>query len=137
MNPEQANELSHIEVVAELAGELFDRGLSCTQAVLQAITGNTNPEVLAMTAGFSCGIGKSGCLCGAVSGGVMALGLKGHGKLSGQLMAAFKEAFQTTCCRGLSKDYSWMSAEHQANCRKITVEATAIIEEMLQQRVIY
>ncbi|WP_245547365.1 C-GCAxxG-C-C family protein [Halobacteroides halobius] len=33
------------------------------------------PEMVKLASGFSIGIGKSKCLCGAVSGGVMALGL--------------------------------------------------------------
>ena len=32
-------------------------------------------EVIAMASGFPIGIGRSKCLCGAVSGGVMAIGL--------------------------------------------------------------
>lgn len=125
-------DLTRVESSAELAGEFYDRGFSCARSVLQASTGSTHPELLAAVAGFGCGIGKSGCLCGAVTGGVMALGLKGRGKQSGELVAVFKEAFQTTCCRGLSRGYPWMSKEHRANCRKITVEATRMVEVLLR-----
>ena len=113
------------------AGEFFDEGHSCTRAVLQATGGSTNQELLAATAGFSCGIGKSGCLCGAITGGIMALGLKWRADRSADLMSSFKEAFQTTCCRGLSKSYVWGSEEHQANCRKITVATAGLVEELL------
>ncbi len=132
MSTKQAQTLMQTESITELAGELFDGGLSCTRAVFQAVTGSNNRELLAMTTGFSCGLGKSGCLCGAVSGGVMALGLRGRGNQSGQLVAAFKAVFQTTCCRGLSKGYHWMSLEHQANCREITVRTTVLVEKILQ-----
>jgi C_GCAxxG_C_C family probable redox protein len=115
----------------KIAGELFDEGHSCTRAVLQAAGGSVNQELLAATAGFSCGIGKSGCLCGAITGGVMALGLKWRADRSADLLAAFKEVFQTTCCRGLSKSYEWMSEEHQASCRKITVSTAGMVEKML------
>ena len=117
--------------VKEIAGELFDKGHSCTRSVLQATAGSSNQELLAATAGFSCGIGKSGCLCGAITGGIMALGLKWRADRSADLMSAFKEAFQTTCCRGLSKSYAWGSEEHQANCRKITVTTAGLVEELL------
>ena len=113
------------------AGELFDMGHSCTRSVLQATGGSNNQELLAATAGFSCGIGKSGCLCGAITGGVMALGLKWRADRSAELMAAFKEAFQTTCCRGLSKNHVWGSEEHHANCRKITVTTAGLVEDLL------
>ena len=116
---------------AKIAGELFDEGHSCTRAVLQASGGSTNQELLAATAGFSCGIGKSGCLCGAITGGVMALGLNWRADRSVDLITAFKEAFQTTCCRGLSKRYEWMSEKHQGNCRKITVTAAGMVEKLL------
>jgi len=117
----------------KIAGELFDEGHSCTRSVLQATGGSTNQELLSATAGFSCGIGKSGCLCGAITGGIMALGLNWRADRSADLMAAFKEAFHTTCCRGLSKNYPWMSEEHQANCRKITVTTAGLVERFLQE----
>jgi C_GCAxxG_C_C family probable redox protein len=116
---------------AKIAGELFDEGHGCTRAVLQASAGSTSQELLAATAGFSCGIGKSGCLCGAITGGVMALGLNWRADRSADLIAAFKETFQTSCCRGLSKSYEWMSEEHQRNCRKITVAAAGMVEKLL------
>ncbi len=119
------------ESLAEIAGRLFDQGYSCIRSVLQATGGSNNHELLAATAGFSCGIGKSGCLCGAITGGVMALGLNWRADRAADLMAAFKAVFQTTCCRGLSKNYTWMSEEHQANCRKITMMTAGLVEAML------
>ena len=116
---------------AKIAGELFDKGHSCTRSVLQASGGSTNHELLSATAGFSCGIGKSGCLCGAITGGVMALGLNWRADRSADLIAVFKETFQTSCCRGLSKSYEWMREEHQRNCRKITVAAAGMVEKLL------
>ncbi len=130
MKTGQAKESVHVECAAELAGELFDQGFNCTNSVLQATTGSTDQKLLSITAGFGCGIGNSGCICGAVTGGVMALGLKGYADRSGELMVAFKDAFQTTCCRGLSKKYRWMSEEHLANCRKITVTTASIVEDL-------
>lgn len=124
------------ESLAEIAGRLFDQGYSCTRAVLQATGGSSNPELLAATAGFSCGIGKSGCLCGAISGGVMALGLNWRADRCAALMAAFKEAFQTTCCRSLSKNYARGSVEHLANCRRITVTTAGLVEQLLREDII-
>jgi C_GCAxxG_C_C family probable redox protein len=91
---------------AEKAGALFDGGYNCAQAVLQATTGRSDPELLAIAEAFGSGIGESGCLCGAVTGGVMALGLmgQGNGNGNGKLVAAFRKEFRTTCCRGLSMD---------------------------------
>ena len=120
-----------IEDSAALAGHLFDRGQNCTQAVLQATTGSSNPELLQAAEGFGGGIGDSGCLCGAVTGGVMALGLSGKADQSRQLMEQFKAEFRTTCCRGLSKDHQWLSKAHLANCRRITTWTAACVARLL------
>lgn len=130
MSREQTKGSVLAENAAELAGALFDRGFSCTRSVLQATTGTSHPELLAAASGFSCGIGNSGCLCGAAAGGVMALGLKGCAEQSGELMVAFKKTFKATCCRGLSKSYHWMGEEHLANCRKITVATVGMVEKI-------
>jgi len=130
LNRRQAEQLN----CAERAGELFDRSFNCTQAVLQATTGRSDPELIAMAEGFGGGIGDSGCLCGALTGGVMALGLAGRSGESRQLIDEFREAFRTTCCRGLSKDYRWQSKEHLANCRRITCQTAAMVEVLLEEK---
>lgn len=116
---------------AEKAGTLFDGGYNCAQAVLQATTGRRDTELLAMAEAFGGGIGESGCLCGAVTGGVMALGLAGHPERAGQLVAGFRAQFRTTCCRGLSNNYQWLSREHLANCRRLTVATAEMVEKLL------
>lgn len=126
------NDAAQTTDCAGKAGLLYDGGYNCAQAVLQATTGRSDPELLAMAKAFGGGIGKSGCLCGAVTGGVMALGLSGKPELGGQLVAAFREEFRTTCCRALSKDYQWLSREHKANCRKLTVAAAGMTVALLQ-----
>ncbi len=118
---------------ADKAGALFDGGYNCAQAVLQATTGRDDPELLTMAEAFGSGIGQSGCLCGAVTGGVMALGLLGQGERNGELVEAFRREFKTTCCRGLSKDYRWLSREHKANCRRLTVRAAALVAELMRR----
>ncbi|PLX96758.1 MAG: hypothetical protein C0621_01445 [Desulfuromonas sp.] len=119
------------EKASERAGRLFDAGYNCTQSVLQATSGIDDPAMMEMADAFGGGIGNSRCLCGAVTGGVMALGLRGKGKESGKLVAAFKERNRTTCCKGLSAPYTWNSKEHLANCRRLTVEAAAMTIELL------
>lgn len=123
---------ARVDDCAAKAGALYDGGYNCTQAVLQASTGRSDPELLAMAEAFGGGIGASGCLCGAVTGGVMALGLRGQGARSGELVAAFRKEFRTTCCRGLSKDYRWLSRDHKANCRRITVATAGMVAKLLK-----
>ena len=120
------------EAPGEIAGRLFDAGSNCAQAVLQATTGLDEPRLLAMAEPFGGGIGGSKCLCGAVSGGVMALGLEGRGKKSKALVAAFQERNRVTCCKVLSAPYRWLSPEHKANCRRMTVETAELTARLLK-----
>ena len=65
--------------IAKDAEDLFRGGFFCSEAVVCSIRSNFEmdvpEEVIAMASGFPIGIGRSKCLCGAVSGGVMAIGL--------------------------------------------------------------
>jgi len=121
------------ETVREKAGRLFDSGLNCAQAVLQATTGIEDPRMIEMAKPFGGGIGGSKCLCGAVSGGVLALGWNGKGNRADKLVAAFKESHQFTCCVALSKGYKWKSREHLSNCRRITEETAGIVDRLLNE----
>jgi C_GCAxxG_C_C family probable redox protein len=118
---------------AKRAGELFASGLNCAQAVLQATTGIDDPRMMEMAKAFGGGVGGSKCLCGAVSGGVMALGWSGQGKKSARLIEAFRESNRVTCCVALSRPYEWKSREHLANCRTITEETATIVERLLTE----
>ncbi len=120
------------ESVAERAGRLFDSGMNCAQAVLQATTGSEDRQLMQMADAFGGGVGSSKCLCGAVSGGVMALGLKGKAKKSARLMQEFREKNRVACCVALSRPYKWLSREHRANCRRITVETAETVEKLLR-----
>lgn len=119
------------ESVRDCAGRLFASGLNCAQAVLQATAGVDDPALMAIAKAFGGGIGNSKCLCGAISGGVMALGLKGKGGKSGDLVKLFKEQHRVTCCSALSRPYKWKSKEHLANCRKLTEDTAEIVEKLL------
>ena len=119
------------ESVPERAGRLFYSGLNCAQAVLQATAGVDDPALMSMAKAFGGGIGNSKCLCGALTGGVMALGLKGQGEKAGELVKLFKERHRVTCCAGLSKPYTWKSREHLANCRRLTEETAEMTSKLL------
>jgi len=121
------------ETVPEKAGRLFAKGMNCTQAVLQSTTGIDDPKMMEMADAFGGGIGDSKCLCGALSGGVMALGLSGRKKKAGKLVKLFRQAHGVTCCSALSRSYKWNSREHLANCRKITEETAAMVEKLLNE----
>ena len=72
------NEVSVAKITKD-AEDLFRGGFFCSEAVVSSIRSNFEidvPEVvISMASGFPVGIGRSKCLCGAVSGVVMAIGL--------------------------------------------------------------
>ena len=87
-----------------------------------------------MASGFPVGIGRSKCLCGTVSGGVMALGLF-FGRtvqkdpksekclaLSKELHDWFKEANGkgALCCRILTREFDMSKGEHKDQCIRFT-----------------
>lgn len=66
-------------IVAQRAGCLFDSGLNCTESLLVAFaeeSGVDSPAIPRLATGFCAGISRTCSTCGAVSGGIMAIGLK-------------------------------------------------------------
>ncbi|MGE5561058.1 MAG: C-GCAxxG-C-C family protein [Chloroflexota bacterium] len=128
------------ELVAQAkatAEEYFRQGkYFCSEAVVQTINdllGKPMPqEVVKMASGFPVGIGKSGCVCGAISGGVMALGMVYGRTAPGQPMPErmlpaaaalhdyIRDLYKSTCCRVLVHGMEFGSPERKNHCIKIT-----------------
>ena len=136
-----------VQAVRDQAEGYFDRGeFFCSEAVVHTINeflGWPFPaEITKMASGFPIGLGKAGCLCGAVSGGEMALGMV-YGRSHGESMAAkmfplaaglhdhVKAIYRSTCCRVMIKDYEFTSPERKAHCVKITGEVAAWVAEQI------
>lgn len=67
------------EQVAELAKCYSEEGFLCSESVLLAISDYLEVKsdlIPKIATGFGAGVGRCGYVCGAVSGGVIALGLK-------------------------------------------------------------
>jgi C_GCAxxG_C_C family probable redox protein len=125
----------------------FQRGeFFCSEAVIHTINeflGWPFPqEITKLASAFPIGIGKSGCLCGAVSGGAMALGMtygRNHGEpmnekmfpIAARLHDHIKEMYKSTCCRVLVKGYEFTSPERKAHCVRITGEVASWVAEQL------
>ncbi len=64
----------------DMALNYFNKDYNCAQSVVLAMREfygvKRNPLIPKMATAFGGGIGRSGSLCGAVTGGVMAIGLK-------------------------------------------------------------
>lgn len=128
-----------VEKTKEEAEGYFARGeFFCSEAVAYTINhllGNPYPEeVVKLASAFPIGMGKSGCLCGAVSGGQMALGMvygRNHGEkmdeemfpLAAELHDYIKEAYGSTCCRVITRQWAgdnFQSPERREHCIEIT-----------------
>lgn len=123
-----------VDKVKKDAEDLFRRGFFCSEAVVSSIRSNFEldipEEVISMASGFPVGIGRSKCLCGAVSGGVMALGIffgrtkPGDPKVEKNLEVAkelhdwFKavNGKNALCCRILTKEFDMGQGEHKEQC---------------------
>lgn len=111
------------------------RQLMCSEAVLtvlnQGLKGGLAPEIaVRITSGLPEGFGGSGCTCGALSAGIIALGLflgrNGPGILnnrtvytaSRELHERFKTKFGSTCCRVLTKNIDLGTKHHFEFCAR-------------------
>lgn len=138
------------DTIQELKGkaeELYRSGdYLCSEAVFTVINDYLGhplpPEAVRVTSGFPVGIGVAGCTCGALSGAIIALGLKYGRKgpkednekvlaLSKELHDEFKSEFGSTCCRVLIKDFTFGSPEHLEHCIRVTGEATEMVLKRL------
>ena len=130
-------EESVAEQVAAEAERLYRSGkMHCAEAVLASVKNRFSPElgdeVVRLAAGFGGGSG-SGCICGAVSGGTMALGLvmdgdkKGASALTRELHSWFKSEYGATCCKILT-------AKGKSGCIGLTASVAGKVAELLQER---
>jgi C_GCAxxG_C_C family probable redox protein len=119
-----------------MAGDFF-----CSETVLKVISEHFNTEmpedIVALASAFPHGVGGSGCICGALVGGTMALGMffgrtaakedvkvKKAMELSRELHDLFKKHLKVTCCRVLTKKVVHGSPEHKQQCARIAARVT-------------
>ncbi|MCF6460173.1 C-GCAxxG-C-C family protein [Clostridium sp. Cult3] len=139
-----------IEEVRKEAEGYFERGeFFCSEAVAHTINNLLgkpyDDKVVKMASGFPIGMGKSGCLCGAVSGGQMALGMvygRVHGEsmnekmfpLAAELHDHIKDEYGSTCCRVITRQWAgdnFQSPERKEHCIEITGKVAAWVAEKL------
>lgn len=126
-----------VKKIAKDAEDNFRGGYFCCEALMASIRTNFQldvPEtVIAMSSGMAVGVGKSGCLCGALNGGVLALGLffgrtEQNGpadpkvqkcmQLTNELYSWFKDVNgkNSVCCRILTKEFDMEKGAHKEQC---------------------
>lgn len=128
---------------SELAPRYFlEQGYSCSESIACAAVelGLADESFISIATSFSGGMG-SGCLCGAVAGSQMVLGLL-HGKnkdntarkLAKEFYQRFIEKHKVTCCKVLTKNFNdFHSQERKNHCVNMVYDCSLILDEMLEE----
>lgn len=107
----------------------------CAEAVMETVRRHYVPHlpesIISTVSGFGGG-SSSGCICGAVSGGTVALGLivadkKKTAHLTKELHTWFKEKYDVTCCKIIRET-------HKGVCPVLTGEVAGKVAEMLARK---
>lgn len=112
---------------------------NCAQAVFIPFAekkGIRAAQANAITANFGGGM-RAGLTCGAITGGLMALGLydAGDAEASTEFMRRMKALHGgLSDCRDLLREEVHSPAEKKSHCDNMVYEAVEIVEEMLTAR---
>ena len=126
-------------------------GFYCSEAIVSAIRKNFDPkmpaELIKAASGFPIGVGRSKCMCGAISGAVIALGYffgtsepnaakTGKNRKCMDLAFEVQESFRknhqgTLCCHIHVKGMDLASGEHKKQCVAFTGEMAAKTAEVI------
>ena len=145
-----------MEDIAERAVSRFREGYNCCESVLMGYTeaNNISNNIIPRIAtGFGGGIGRRGSVCGALTGAIMAIGLKyGRDRLdpsvydlciakSSECYERFKKEFGDVQCRNLIKcdlstsegrDLSKKLGLKESNCVKYVEGASKILLDLTE-----
>ena len=118
------------------AEQLYRSGdFNCAEAVMETarrhFATHLPESIVGSVSGFGGG-SSSGCICGAVSGGTVALGLiladkKETNHLTKELHTWFKEKYGVTCCKIIRQN-------HKGVCPVLTGEVAGKVAEMLGRK---
>jgi C_GCAxxG_C_C family probable redox protein len=146
--------LTNDDDIVDLAKSHAGSGLLCSESVLLAISeslGIRSELIPKIATGFGAGIGGQGSICGAITGGVMALGLKlgrenvatkerASYKFASELLTRFEKRYGHINCRDLTGcDFTTEEGRKkyadekmwETKCRQYIAGATAIVLDIL------
>lgn len=124
----------------------FQNGLFCSEAVLRGFNEAYNlglkEDQYKISTAFAGGLGEAGCACGAVTGCIMVISLivgRNHNYESERvsftatkkLHDEFKKKHKALCCRILTNNFTWNSADHKLNCEDLVLDAALITEKII------
>lgn len=139
----------NVEEVGKRAKYLYLNGYSCSEALVSTIIEkfelDVPQSVVKMATGLAGGIGKTGEACGALTGGVMALGILfgrdhieenpiGDQTFAKELLEYFVEnnSFNSLKCQVLTEGFDTDEGEHKQHCS----EFVAMIAEKASHMII-
>jgi C_GCAxxG_C_C family probable redox protein len=144
--------------VAQRSAELFQQGLCCAESVLQAIAesrGIKSELIPKIATGLCGGVARTGGICGAVSGGVLAINmlagrnsadqsLEDAVRLVRAFLGEFETKFGTTNCERLigcrldtpeGQRFFKENKLREKKCQTFTKEAAGMATRILEQEV--
>ena len=134
--------------VKALAEKNFKDGYNCAEAVVRAFRDfyqlDISDEALKMSSGFGGGLGHAGCMCGALSGATMVLGMlqgrtnkeQSRGPIyssSKEFHGVFADKFGAACCRVLNR-HEFGTREQRHRCLEITTTTAELLGKYIQER---
>lgn len=142
--------------ISQRAAALFDKGFNCAESVLMAVSNSLGIEsdiLPKIATPFGGGIGRRGSVCGAVSGGVMAIGLA-YGRmgvnddkekayeLALRFYERFEKEFGSVLCYDLiecdlrtpeGKKKAKDLRVHEEKCSRFVAGAVEIVTELMKE----
>lgn len=126
-------------------------GFYCSEAIVSSVRKNIDPdmplELVSVASGFPVGVGKSKCLCGAISGAMICLGYffgrrdpssqddsraQKCMELANELQESFRKNHKgTLCCHKHVKGMDMASGEHKSQCVAFTGEMARKTAEII------
>ncbi|HWQ77915.1 MAG TPA: C-GCAxxG-C-C family (seleno)protein [Anaerovoracaceae bacterium] len=142
MNEEKINEARN------KAGNYFKEGYNCAESIFltyrEYLAPEMDPSMVKLVTGFGGGLGHHGCMCGALSGSIVALDMikgrttnqesrDGAYELANQFAEKFEEKNGATCCRALNP-HPFGTQEQRTNCLKIIGNTSKLLMEFLEEK---
>ncbi|NDJ75985.1 MAG: C_GCAxxG_C_C family protein [Chloroflexi bacterium] len=127
--------------IVRRAGDYMRQGYHCSEAILMAVGEFLNlaldENVIRASSGFAGGVGRSRDLCGAISGGVMLIGIE-HGRTSAdqnddfcqELSARFHQRFVAE----LGSSQCAALREQHESCAILVEQAARILIDVLEEK---
>lgn len=135
-----------VEEGVEMAASCWAEQYNCAESVLRGVCHaqgiDLSDQGKRMATPFGGGVGRSEDICGALVGGVLAIGVaKGRTTpqedrftaydMAGRLYKMFDEQSGSTCCRVLNMS-DFKSAEHRPRCGRYVEAATRLTIQILR-----